>query len=97
MNAPVTVIADMIIECPHCGERHEDEFVYGGDVRHARPENPDALSDAAWRDYIYSVPNTKGWAKEHWWHVRGCNRWIVVQRNSVNNELRSETDENYHG
>jgi sarcosine oxidase subunit delta len=83
----------MYINCPHCGERNEDEFVYGGDVQHGRPAEPSALSDAQWCAYIYNVPNTKGWAKEHWWHVRGCSRWIVVRRNSVNNELGKETEE----
>ena len=77
----------ILINCPHCGERNEDEFVYGGDVKRRRPEDPDALSDELWNAYIYYVPNTKGWADEHWWHVRGCNRWIEVRRNSINNLL----------
>jgi len=76
------------IHCPHCGERNEDEFVYGGDVEHLRPADPASMSDAEWCEYIYTVPNTKGWANEFWWHVRGCQRWITVQRNSANNALR---------
>lgn len=83
----------ILINCPHCGERSEDEFVYGGDVLHRRPENPASMSDAEWCDYIYTVPNTKGWAEEHWWHVRGCQRWITVHRNSADNALRSDQRE----
>ena len=85
------------INCPHCGERNEDEFVYGGDIEHRRPEDPASMSDAEWCDYIYSTPNTKGWATEQWWHVRGCNRWIMLQRNSVSNELRNVQQEKDDG
>lgn len=85
------------INCPYCGERNEDEFVYGGDVEHRRPPNPASLSDAEWCDYIYTVPNTKGWANEFWWHVRGCGRWITVQRNSETNEVRSVPQGDAHG
>lgn len=83
----------ILINCPHCGERTEEEFLYGGDVEHRRPANPSAMSDSEWNDYIYCVPNTKGWASEHWWHARGCSRWIVIQRNSINNELRPAAEE----
>ena len=83
----------IFIHCPHCGDRNEDEFTYGGDVEHRRPDKPDAMSDAQWCEYIYCVPNTKGWAKEHWWHVRGCSRWILVERNSINNELRKPDED----
>ena len=84
----------LLINCPHCGERNEDEFLYGRDAAYRRPANPDVLTDREWCAYIYCVPNTKGWADEYWWHVHGCNRWIIVRRNSGNNELRSSTDEN---
>lgn len=78
----------LLINCPHCGLRNQDEFVYGGDVEHRRPENPQNVSDADWCEYIYTVPNTKGWAREYWWHVRGCQRWSVIERNSEDNALR---------
>lgn len=87
----------IFIHCPYCGERNEDEFVYGGDVKHPRPADPASMSDAEWCDYIYTVPNTKGWANEFWWHVRGCQRWITVQRNSANNALRTVQPEQDDG
>lgn len=85
------------INCPYCGERNEDEFVYGGDIEHRRPEDPASMTDAEWCEYIYTVPNVKGWATEHWWHVRGCNRWITIQRNSASNEVRPAKGESDHG
>ncbi|NCF52258.1 sarcosine oxidase subunit delta [Gammaproteobacteria bacterium] len=85
------------IDCPYCGKRNEDEFVYGGDTGHRRPEDPAGLSDAEWCEYIYSVPNTRGWANETWWHVRGCNRWITIQRNAESNEVRPASQNESHG
>ena len=87
----------ILINCPHCGERNEDGFLYGGDVEHRRPVDPDALTDSERSAYIYCIPNTKGWAIEHWWHVRGSNRWIILQRNSIDNKLRPATDEGERG
>ena len=72
----------MYIPCPHCGYRNADEFIYGGDSDKRRPANPEEVSDAGWSEYIYSVPNVKGVAKEYWRHKRGCNRWFVIQRDS---------------
>ncbi|MEX2495628.1 MAG: sarcosine oxidase subunit delta [Woeseia sp.] len=81
------------INCPHCGERNESEFVYGGNADRPRPADPDELSDAAWCDYIYTVPNIKGWAREFWWHVHGCNRWITLLRDSRTDEVQAVTQE----
>ncbi len=86
----------ILINCPHCGPRGEDEFIYGGDVARRRPQQPADLSNSEWASYIYNVPNTKGWARENWWHQRGCNRWIVIERNSLSNEVRviAKSDDN---
>ena len=43
----------LLIPCPWCGPRDECEFVYGGEAHIKRPENPDALSDAEWADYLF--------------------------------------------
>lgn len=81
------------INCPHCGHRNESEFVYGGNADRPRPADPGKLTDAAWCDYIYTVPNTKGWAREFWWHVRGCNRWIILLRDSRTDEIQPVAQE----
>ena len=50
----------MRIECPWCGGRDETEFHYGGEAHIARPEDPDALSDEAWADYLFMRANPEG-------------------------------------
>lgn len=75
------------IPCPHCGHRNADEFIYGGDNDQRRPENPEEFSDAAWCEYIYTVPNVKGITREYWRHKRGCNRWFVIQRDSRTDKM----------
>ena len=78
----------MYLPCPYCGLRNVDEFIYGGDVSNQRPAYPEELSDSAWCEYIYTVPNVKGVVNEIWWHKRGCNRWITIQRDSRNDEVK---------
>ena len=77
----------MLIPCPHCGPRNEDEFLCWSESEPRRPRDPSALSDDQWNDYIYNRTNPKGPNRERWWHVRGCRRWIVVERNTVTHEI----------
>lgn len=71
------------IECPWCGPREETEFSYGGEAHIRRPEEPDALSDAEWADYLFYRKNTMGLFEEQWCHTHGCRRWFNVRRNTV--------------
>lgn len=73
----------LIIECPYCGERPETEFRYGGEAHIARPENPDALSDEEWADFLFMRSNTKGAFRERWMHAAGCRRWFNAIRDTV--------------
>lgn len=73
----------LIIECPYCGERPETEFHYGGEAHIARPENPDALSDEEWADFLFMRSNTKGAFRERWIHAAGCRRWFNAIRDTV--------------
>ena len=50
----------LLIRCPHCGERPELEFAYGGEAHIARPADPSAVSDDGWAAYLYLRKNTKG-------------------------------------
>ncbi len=77
----------MSIECPWCGERDETEFRYGGEAHIARPEDPDALSDEAWADYLFMRANPKGVHAERWMHAQGCRRWFNVLRHTVSHEV----------
>ncbi|MDZ7712529.1 MAG: sarcosine oxidase subunit delta, partial [Rhodovibrio sp.] len=43
----------LLIPCPYCGERTENEFSYGGEAHKVRPEKPEEVSDEAWADYLF--------------------------------------------
>lgn len=80
----------LLIPCPHCGERHESEFVNGGPVRLRRAEDPGALDDAAWVDWLTVPPNPMGPLREKWWHRLGCGAWFVVVRDTVTHAVRPD-------
>ncbi len=77
----------LLIPCPWCGSRSEDEFVCGSEADKKRPKDPSALSDAEWADYVFNHDNIKGNAREQWWHNKGCGRWFVIERNTVTHEI----------
>ena len=43
----------MLIDCPYCGPRNETEFGYGGEAHVAYPEDPYALSDREWGEFLF--------------------------------------------
>jgi len=74
------------ILCPYCGERDYTEFRYGGDAQKGRP--PHASTDAkAWHDYVFLFENPKGPHLEFWHHLFGCRQWLVLERNTANNQV----------
>ncbi len=73
----------LLIPCPHCGERPELEFSYGGQAHIARPADPAALSDEAWAEYLYMRTNPKGPHAERWRHTHGCGRFFNVVRDTA--------------
>ena len=75
------------VPCPFCGVRPETEFVCAGEVLPPRPSDPQAMTDAAWADWVVMRNNTRGEHAERWWHARGCGSWFVLQRNTVTHEL----------
>ena len=77
----------MLIPCPWCGPRNEDEFTWGGEDARVRPIRPDLLEDSQWADYLYNNDNVKGLAKERWWHLKGCGRWFVIERDNVSHRI----------
>lgn len=78
------------IICPHCGPRPREEFAIRGDAAVVRP--PAGAGDAAWFDYVYVRSNPKGRHLEHWHHVSGCRRWLIVERDTLTHEVMSATD-----
>lgn len=76
-----------IVECPWCGKRDQSEFTAHGEAHIARPENPAALSDEQWGDYVFFRKNPKGLHFERWIHTHGCRRWFNIARNTATYEL----------
>ncbi len=76
------------IRCPHCGEaRSEEEFSYAGEAHIRRPEDPAALSDHQWGEYLHARTNTRGPHREMWLHAAGCRRFFNVLRDTVSYEI----------
>jgi heterotetrameric sarcosine oxidase delta subunit len=75
----------LLIPCPWCGPRDEDEFHYGGAAGVAYPEDPAALSDAEWARYLFVRENPKGAFAERWSHSAGCRRWFTLRRDTATN------------
>ena len=73
----------MLIPCPWCGERHQSEFVYGGEAHVERPQQPERVSDATWARYLYVRANPRGTHCERWVHRFGCGRWFSAVRHTV--------------
>jgi heterotetrameric sarcosine oxidase delta subunit len=79
----------LLITCPWCGPRDEVEFRYGGQAGIAYPNDPDALTDAEWADWLFTRDNPKGAFRERWAHTAGCRRWFDVTRDTVTHEFTS--------
>ena len=61
----------LLIPCPYCGPRSEEEFSYGNEAHIARPADPDKLSDADWAAFVFNRGNVKG--------VFLCSRHIIPE------------------
>lgn len=72
----------LIIDCPHCGKRPEDEFSYGGQAHIAYPEDPYALTDEEWAHFLFYRDNPRGSFRERWNHAAGCRRWFNAERDT---------------
>lgn len=72
-----------LIDCPNCGRRPQPEFAYGGSLGEDRePAMLDALSED-----LYFNDNTAGEQLERWFHRFGCERWIVIRRDTRTNAV----------
>jgi len=70
------------IQCPWCGLRDETEFRYGGQAHVAYPQDPAALSDEAWSEYLFFRDNPRGPFAERWLHGGGCRTWFNAVRDT---------------
>jgi sarcosine oxidase subunit delta len=72
----------LLIPCPYCGDRAEIEFSYGGEAHVVRNEDPSAVDDEKWSEFLYFRSNPKGPHAERWRHVHGCGRFFNVIRDT---------------
>jgi heterotetrameric sarcosine oxidase delta subunit len=79
----------LLIRCPWCGDRDENEFAYGGQAHRSYPADPEELSDEEWADYLFMRDNPKGPWSERWFHAAGCRRWFNAVRNTATHELEA--------
>ncbi len=70
--------------CPLNGRRNISEFVCFGEVV-AMPD-PNAVTDAAWADFVWFANNTAGVVREWWVHVP-TSYWFIAERNTVTDEI----------
>jgi sarcosine oxidase, subunit delta len=77
----------LLIACPWCGARPENEFHYGGEAHIARPNDPGSLDDAAWAEFLYMRRNPKGLHRERWRHIHGCGRFFNCVRDTVSDRI----------
>lgn len=76
----------LMLICPNCGPRNVAEFRFGGETN-PRPNDPNAVSDAEWNDYLYMRQNKMGVETEWWYHRAGCGLWFLAERNTATNEV----------
>ena len=80
------------INCPWCGLRDQVEFRCGGQSRRERPDDPQAVGDQEWAEYLFYRENPKGLHSERWVHAWGCRQWFTLVRDTATHEiLRSES------
>lgn len=77
----------MLIPCPWCGPRDEDEFVNGGEAHPERPRDPGELSDADWTAYLFFHDNPKGPLAERWTHAYGCRQVFIALRDTFTHQI----------
>ncbi|OED39363.1 sarcosine oxidase subunit delta [Chromatiales bacterium (ex Bugula neritina AB1)] len=83
----------LTIPCPFCGPRSENEFMHGGPARDVRPQDPAALTDEAWINYLTTQANPIGTVTEKWWHIRGCGAWVTIQRDTMTHAIADPADQ----
>ena len=79
----------LLIDCPWCGARDEDEFRFGGEAHVRRPRPAAEVSDARWADYLHGRDNPRGFALERWCHAAGCGQWFNLARDTVSHQIHA--------
>jgi sarcosine oxidase subunit delta len=79
----------MRIDCPCCGDRGNEEFVYHGDATVTRPDKDSPTAMAEFTRYVFERTNPAGLHRELWYHAAGCHAWLVVTRNIATHAISS--------
>ena len=79
----------MLIDCPCCGPRNQDEFICGGQAHIQRPKHPEAVSDRDWARYQFVRENPRGLHAERWLHLYGCGQWFHILRDTCTHEIHA--------
>jgi sarcosine oxidase subunit delta len=77
----------LLIPCPWCGSRPENEFRNAGEAHIARPADPGTTSDADLAAFLYLRTNPKGLHIERWRHIHGCARFFNCVRHTVSDRI----------
>lgn len=77
----------LLINCPWCGARDQSEFTCHGEAHIIRPQDPAALDDAQWGDYVFFRNNPQGMHRERWMHAHGCRRWFNAARDTRSDRI----------
>lgn len=67
------------IDCPNCGTRSVEEWVYGEVFA-----VPESITDPDDRnvDRGFNHNNPEGPVREAWFHLYGCRRWVYLMRDT---------------
>ena len=84
----------LLIPCPWCGPRPENEFRHGGPAHRVRPADPDAVEDTVWGAYLYLRDNPRGRHVERWRHQSGCGRFFNCVRDTVTDRIAATYKQN---
>jgi sarcosine oxidase subunit delta len=77
----------LLIRCPWCGPRPENEYRHAGEAHVARPADPQSVPDTEWADFLYNRTNPKGTHAERWRHIHGCGRFFNCVRDTVTDRI----------
>lgn len=65
------------LDCPHCGARPLEEWVYGSTTDTHRTISGRDM------DHSFMVGNVEGVTEEGWFHAGGCRRWQTITRDTT--------------
>ncbi|EGD58438.1 sarcosine oxidase delta subunit [Novosphingobium nitrogenifigens DSM 19370] len=74
----------MLIPCPHCGPRVQEEFAYERTL-----DSVVRLDDGpvTAMSRLYTRANPRGEEIEIWSHVHGCGQWLRLRRDRVTHAI----------